>query len=475
MTPLTNKRTDEYGGSLENRMRIVFEVIDAIREKVGQDFVVGVKLPGDHFVPGGLTFEDNKEIARRIVDHGKIDYLGLSAGTYDSIYAGTPDMRFPLGAFEYLSAGTRQAVEERIPVIGVGRITDPVLAEKILANGSADLIGMARAAICDPELPIKAQEGRLEDIRHCIGCMQACIQRLFHGAPLRCVHNPAAGREKELGIGTLKPASQKKKVLVVGGGPAGLKAAEVAARRGHEVTLYERENVLGGQVNIATKVPTRKEFGEIIKYLVTQVEKLGVKVVLGTEVTEDRVLSDTFDSVVVATGATPLVPEFPGVDQDNVMTVWDVLKGSKEVGTRVLVVDGGESHWECCGTAEFLADQGKKVEIITPKPFVGMRVCFTSLSQFYQSVLTKGAILTPNEALKEVAGDTVMTFNVYSEKERRIEGVDTVVLAMGKVASNQLYRALKGKVKELHHIGDCYAPRLVDAAIREGEKVGRLL
>ncbi|MFX0199091.1 MAG: FAD-dependent oxidoreductase [Candidatus Hodarchaeota archaeon] len=472
MSPYTNKRTDEYGGSLENRLRFPLEVIDAIRETVGNDLALGIRLPGDELVPGGNNLDDMVEIAQRLEATGSVDYISVSLGFYEGIFALGMGMHVPLGFLNPYAARFKEAVD--LPIWVTLRINDPIQAEKILAEGQADLVGMCRALIADPELPNKARKGRLDEIRPCIACNQGCLGRAIKGKPITCVQNPAVGKEKE--IGTLDPAKTKKKVMVIGGGPGGMEAARMARLRGHEVVLYEKENDLGGQVNIATKVPIRKEFGGCTRYLIKQMEILGVKLNLGVEVTPEMIEQEAPDAVLVATGSTPSKPPLPGADQDNVLSVWDVLQEKVEVGEKVVVVDGGEAHWQCCGTAEYLADKGKKVEIITPLMVVGMELAATwDLTALYMRLRSKGVVLSPNTALKEISGKTVVALDIYANTERRIEGVDTVVLATGNQANNQLYRNLKGKVKELHVVGDCLAPRKAMDAIYEGYNVGRIL
>ncbi len=473
VSPFTNKRTDEYGGSPENRMRFSFEVIDAIRNKVGDDFALGIKMPGDDLVSGGNTLDDMKQIAQMLEETGKIDFIHVGSPFYHGMLTVGLGMQVPLGFLSPYAAGFKEAVE--LPVLNDMRINDPVLAEKILANGQGDMVGMTRALIADPELPNKAMTGKLEEIRYCIGCDQGCVGRVFgKSKTIACIQNALAGREKELG--SLEPAKQKKKVLVVGGGPAGMETARVARLRGHEVTLYERDKELGGQVNIAIKVPIRKEFGGITRYLVKQMELLGVKVNLGVEVTPELIEREKPDVVVVATGSRPPKSRLPGANQENVVNVRDVLQEKVKVGNKVIVVDGGEGHWQCCSVAEYLVELGKNVEIITPQLFVGMDLVTTmDLLPFYARVRSKGAVFSPNLALKEISGNDVIVIDIYAGTERRIEGVDTVVLADFSEADNRLYRALKGKVKELHAVGDCLAPRRAIDAISDGYAVGMIL
>jgi len=251
VSPYSNKRTDEYGGSLENRMRIVYEVMDAVRKSVGDEYMVGMQLNGDDLTPGGLGLEDFKEIASLIDQTGQIDYLVAKAGTYWAVNMVIPDMQHPLGLWVPFSSAFKE-VTEKAMIIAVGRINDPVFAEKVLADGHADMVAMTRAQIADPDLANKVREGRLEDIRPCLACNDGCWGRIYGGF-FCCTHNPAAGRERRLGNGTLLPAENKKKVMVIGGGPGGLKATEIAARRGHRVSLYEKRGELGGQVKIAVK------------------------------------------------------------------------------------------------------------------------------------------------------------------------------------------------------------------------------
>lgn len=484
LSPFSNKRTDQYGGSLENRMRFVLEVIEAIRRECGDDFVLGIRISGDEFAPGGLDQEDMKGIAQRLEATGKVNYISVSGGTYHSLAIPVPGMAIPLGSLVYLAAGVKEAVQN-IPVFTVARINDPIQAEKILADGYADMIGMTRANICDPELANKAKEGRIEDIRTCMACSEGCIQRLFAQRQATCVQNPAAGREEKWGSGTLKAAPKKKKVVVVGGGPAGMEAARVAALRGHEVVLYEKEPELGGQVLLAAKLPYRDEFGGSARFLSLQVNKLGVQVRLGTEATPELIQRERPDAVVVATGSEPLrtgftalrpdLPGLPGVEQGNVYAVHDVIRGTASIGQRVVLIDD-DGHHRSVGTGELLADMGKQVEILTRLPFVGMDIVLTDLSLLYQRLLEKGVILTPFTGVKEIRGNQVVAFPIYApQQERTIEGVDTVVLAMGNRACNELYRSLKGQVKELYAVGDCVAPRRIAMAIYEGHKIGRTI
>lgn len=472
MSPYTNQRTDEYGGSLENRMRFPLEVIDAVREAVGRDFIVGIRVPGDELVPGGLTLADMKGIAQRIEATGKIDYIHIGHAPWSPTFAVGFGMQVPLGFNSAYAAQFKEVVD--LPILNTFRINDPVQAEKILADGQGDLVGMVRALIADPELPNKAREGRLEEIRSCIACNQGCFGRLFEGKSLSCLQNPVVGLEKE--IGTLEPARVKKKVVIVGGGPAGMETARVAALRGHAVTLHEKAQELGGQVNIAVKAPIRSEFGGITRYLIKQMDMLGVTVNLGTEATPELVMREKPDVVIIATGSQPLRPPLPGGEQDNVLTARDVLQGKAVVGERVLVVDGGEAHWQCLSTAEYLAEQGKKVEIITPLPFVGMGVANTvDLPAYCRRAKSLGVVFTPDTALMAIAGDRAVVLDTHTYQERYIEGVDTVVLVTGNRAENRLYRDLKGKIPELYMVGDCLAPRKAIDAIYDGYVRGRMI
>lgn len=472
MSPSSNRRTDEYGGSMRNRLRFVFEVIDAIRERVGDDFVVGIRIPGDEMATGGNNSEDMKEIAQELEATGKIDYIHTGLSFYEGVFSVGFGMHLPLGFYTPYAAGFKEVVD--LPIINTFRINDPVQAEGILANGQADMVGMTRALIADPQLPNKAREGRLDEIRTCIACDQGCLGRIFKQKPMSCLQNAAVGLEKE--IGTLEPTTSKKKVLIAGGGPAGMEAARVARMRGHEVVLYEKEKELGGQVNIAARVAGRNEFEGCVRYLRKQMEILGVKVHLGVEVTRDLIEEVKPDAVVLATGSSPQKPPIPGADQANVVTEWDVLQEKVAVGQKVVVVDGGEAHWRCCSIAEHLAEQGKQVEIITPLMFVGMEAASTAdLGPYYFRVRTKGVEFTPSTAVKEISGTTVVALDIFANKERRIEGVDTVVLVTANRTNDELYRSLKGNVKELHAIGDCVAPRKAIDAIYEGYNLGRLL
>ena len=475
LSPATNFRTDEYGGSLENRMRFCLEVVQAVRQATGPDFTLGVRLNADEMHPrGGLTLEDAKQIAVRLESTGQLDFMDLSLGTFYNLFLVEGSMHTPLGYTVPLSSGIRSVV--RLPVFCTNRINDPHLAEKILADGQADMIGMVRALICDPELPNKAREDRSDDIRHCVADNQGCIARMGLGFSLGCIQNPAVGEEKSLGTGTLKGCDQPKNVVVIGAGPAGLEVARTAALRKHRVIVFEKNQEVGGQNIIAGKAAGRQELTGVTRWLFGQVTKLDVDLRLDTAASAETVLRLHPDAVVVATGSVPKSKPFPGeYEAPRVVTTWQVLNGEVETGPNVLMIDL-DGHHQATGTAELLADSGRKVHIITPTLFVG--AALGPLQDLYltrKRLAAKGVTFTPDIAVLEIQGTLVKGLNVYSNEMLDFDGYDTVVLAAGNQACDDLYFELKGRVKELYRIGDCVSPRKIDMAIVEGHRVGRLL
>ena len=482
-SPLFNKRTDKYGGSLEKRMTFAIEVLDAVRKSVGPDFVVGLRISADELIPGGNTINDYKVIAKKLEETGHIDYFNVSSGTYYTPYIFTPPMLLPHAFRAYLAAEIKRVVD--IPVFTVGRIKDPLLAEKILADGQADMVGMTRAQIADPELANKAKEGRLDDIRPCLGCNQGCISRLYNQRGVTCLGNPAAGREEWLGIGTIKSADKRKNVVIIGGGPAGMEAARVAAMRKHNVQLFEQKDQLGGQVNLLAKVPIRAEFADLIRWQIGQIEKLGVKIHLKTRIEADAIKALNPDVVIVATGSTPqrtgftealpLRAEMPGVEQENVFSVRDVLEEKVDVkGKNVLIIDNDAAH-EAYATADYIAEGGGKVQIVTRLYHAGMDLApVHDIILYYRRLFEKGVTFIPTHLVKEIKGNKATIYNVYAPtQERTLENIDIFVLAMGKDPNDALYKELKGTVPELYRIGDCVAPRRTQYAIWDGHMIGR--
>src|SRR5947209_6629913 len=365
LSPLYNKREDEYGGSFENRLRFAREVIDEVRRRAGDDWVVGVRISLTDFIPGALDIDDAIRVAQTLQADGQIAYVNVTAAGYHNILRAIEPSDVEDGYLVELTAQVKAAVG--LPVFTVGGIKDPELAEEILATGKADMVAMTRAQIADPEFANKVRDGREDELVHCIRGNQGCIGRVFKGLPIACTVNPGAGRERRFGPGTLARVESPSRWLVAGGGPAGMKAAVVLAERGHDVILAERNDRLGGQVNLILRTPGRDEFGWITRDLERQLARHGVDVRLGTEVTVDLVRELAPDGVVVATGAVPsrsgfssvnpLVEQLPGVDQGNVLTVWDVLLESRPVGKRVVVLDDDGTRM-AAGVTEVLLDRG---------------------------------------------------------------------------------------------------------------------
>ncbi|MDP2920413.1 MAG: FAD-dependent oxidoreductase [Dehalococcoidia bacterium] len=467
LSPTTNKREDEYGGDDEGRTRFAVEVTDAIRAMVGKDFVVGIRVSVDILSGGGYSAEDMKRMAAILVKKGNLDYMATGAGI--------PPTYFPLGSLMYHAAALKQVVD--IPVIGGGRVTDPLQAEQILNKYWCDMVFMNRALICDPELPNKAREGRLDEIRRCMGDSEGCWMRVSQDRNhqgVSCSYNPTVGKETIPGWLELIPAKVKKRVMVIGGGPAGLEMARVAKARGHDVSLWEKSDDLGGMVNIAAKAPSREDLLELPRYYKYQMKLLGVDVHLKTEVTPEMVLSENPDVVVVATGSVPLVPDdIEGVNQDNVITsVRDVLTGNAQVGQNVLIVDY-QRHIQGLSTADFLVQQGKNVQVVFPLAEPGPDMEGITQMALLRRLNSMGVKLIPHTVLRKIEGNTVYISEPMSEELTPIENIDTVILSYGGTENNSLYYALRGKVKELYNIGDSRGVRKVLWATNDGATLAR--
>ena len=475
LSEASNRRTDKYGGSFEKRMTFLYEITREVRAMLGPDLILGARFTDD-ILDYGIDLADLKQILPLLESTGLFDYFSVSAGTnydLDSAAHIIPSHYFQPGQFAGLAAEIKDSV--MLPVIGAGRINSPELAERLVSKGAMDLVGMARELIADPYLPKKAWEGRVSEIRPCIACNQSCKGHQAVGLPITCIYNPTAGREQAWG--DLEPAGTKKFVAIIGGGPAGMEAARVAALRGHHVTLFERSDKLGGQVNVACLAPGRQEFGGIARFLEGELERLGIGVRLNTEANVDVVLAEHPDCVIIATGSTPFLPPIPGAEGGNFTTAREVMEGRASTGQRIVVIDTQGLH-AGCDVANFLAERGKDVELVTGMPYVGQNIQAGVWRHLYQELLRKGVRLSPLTGVAEIGESTVSTFHTVhrdESTERVIEGVDTVVFASGGQADDNMLKALSGKVKELYAVGDCSQPRDVEAAVYDGHKVGRLV
>jgi mycofactocin system FadH/OYE family oxidoreductase 2 len=481
----TNRRTDGYGGSLENRARLLLEILVAVRAAIGPDRVLGVRLGGDERVEDGITLDEGVATAQLVDATGHVDYLNTSIGVATATLFLIPaSMRMPADYALHIPAAIRAAVG--VPVVGVGRFKHLAQAEQALDAGQADLIGVVRGQIADPDFAAKAAAGRADEIRTCLSCNQECVGRVGFNRWLGCVVNPVAGREA-----TPLPAPTRRplRVAVVGGGPAGLQAAVTAAERGHAVTLYERSGRLGGQVPIAASVPSRAEFLDLTRTLAADAGRLGVEIRTGVLVDAALLCAAAPDVVVLATGARPVRPSWAGtgragverVGVERVVDVRDVLEGRVDPSGAVLIYDELGFH-QATSVAELLADRGCAIEVATTGMIVGQDLAVTLDLELWTIKAEAAGVRQTTDVVVEAAvpeggaADRVRMILTHHPTGRRLERVvDWVVCAVHQRPEDTLWRALTDPPFPVHRIGDCLTPRRASAAIIEGRRVAMAL
>jgi 2,4-dienoyl-CoA reductase-like NADH-dependent reductase (Old Yellow Enzyme family) len=483
LSPLTNRRTDEYGGPAGNRARIVLEIAQAIRGRCGSDYPIGLKMAYDELVgESGLTPETAAENLRVLHAAGLFDYVSISSGNYHTIHHLIAPMTSELSGHYADHSALAKKVVGALPVMVTGGIKTLEMAAEIVASGKSDMVGMTRAFIADPELVTKARDGRGGEIRRCVGANQGCWRRLVSGQEITCSVNPIAGRERVWGAERIGRADKLRSVLVVGGGPAGMKAAEAAAQRGHRVTLVEKEPELGGQLRFAARLPHRASWWHLVEDLAGSLRRLGVDVRLGTEATPDTPGELGADTTIVAAGATyersgfsilrPDRDTIPGAESGHVLTPIEAITDLDACGDRVLVLDD-VGDYTPLGLAELIAQSGRSVRIVTILPAVGLKVMLatTDFPWTYPRLVAAGVHVLTQSTVDLIEPTTVTVADIWSGKTTRLPA-DSVVLAMGRRSEDTLYLSLRDRGVSVVRIGDCVAPREVDDATFEGVRSG---
>jgi len=484
-SPLTNKRDDKWGGSFENRVRFSVEICRRIRATCGDRFIIGMTISGAEPYPGGLTIGDKQEIIAHLDSRGLVDYFSCGTGSYLNQFSKI------VPSFHYgMFLGTDDAakfkeVVKHARVTAEARVKTPENAEKVIAEGKADMVSIVRGQIADPHLANKAKEGRPEDIRPCISCNQLCLGRRLRDYWVSCISNPSVARETQWDGDSTPPAAKPRHVLVVGGGPAGLEVARVAAARGHRVTLAEKAGELGGQFRLAAGQPERGEIGSLLHWYRGQLEKLQVQVKLRTEMNAADIKASGADAVVLCTGSNPSRDGFqrsfphmarlPGAEQGNVCTAHDVLEGKVTPGTRVLLLDDINGWWPASGTALHLAQQRHQVTVVTAAEKAGAALDLSMTGDTLRERFAKyGVEVLLATALSEWKGTTAKLINLYTGETEERE-FDSLVLATTNTPEDRLTKELAGAGVEVHAIGDTVAARSASMAFYEGRKLALAL
>ncbi|MDI3406017.1 oxidoreductase [Streptomyces cavernicola] len=477
LNPATNLRTDEYGGSWPNRLRFLREALTATREATGGELAVGVRISLGETHEGGLGEDDALRAVTELDGAGLLDYVSVTHGTSATLGGSdhiVPPMTMDPLCTTSLSRRVKEAVS--VPVIVAGRINQPQDAELVLERGDADAVGMTRALICDPEMPAYARRGDLDGIRACIACNQACIGHFHTGHPISCIQRPETGREQLYGI--LTPARRPRDVLVAGAGPAGLKAAVVASRRGHRVTVYDAGRRPGGQVLLAERLPGRAEFGGAVTNLLEEARRSSVRIKSGVTVDAELVREQAPDAVVLATGARPYRPPRLVTDGATVRDAWEVIGGGELPKGRVLVADW-RGDWVGVGVANLLAERGHKVVLATTGYQAGETLQQYTRDESLRRLMRHKVEVVPLVRLYGADDDTAYLQHVLTEEPVLVEGVTSVVLALGHEPvvqlADELAELAEGERPDVHLIGDCLAPRTVEEAVLEGMRIGHAL
>jgi len=469
LSPYMNKRSDKYGSSTQGRARFVAEIIQEIRRRVSESIAVGVRYNGADNIEGGATIDDAKAITPFFVNSGA-DFLSISAGVYGGYPLISPGIE-DAGCYVHLSETIKKIVD--IPVATAGKIKTPEFAEEVIRKGKADLVAIGRPLIADGQWAIKAKLDETARIRKCAYCNQYCLETLnelnLKGTlgSLKCMVNPEVGHEREF---KLIPTIWKKKVLVVGGGPAGLEAARVAASRGHSVTLYDKNSKLGGQLVLASSLPTKKDFKDVIKYFDNEIRKLGVRLILGTIVTGEIIRRIKPDVAVIATGATPLIPDIPGITSANVITAHDTLAQNVLLGNSIVIIGGGATG---LGVADFLATLGKTVVVLESSAKLATDTGRIEKFLLKRTLVEKGVKSFMSCNIRELGPRYVKI--TIEDKELVLRNIDNVVIAVGCASVRYLADEIQNSIKEVYVIGDAVRPRKAADAIYEGADIGRII
>jgi len=473
LSPLRNRRADAYGGSVDGRLKLPLDILASIRARVGRDFPIIMRISGDYLVEGGIDIRETQYMAPILAEAG-VDAFHVSAGIIpDLSHRIMPPTGSPLAINAGLAAAVKEVVD--VPVMVVGRINEPRLAEQVLRRGEADMVVMGRALLADPDFPNKAREGRYADIAPCIACGIGCVAARGRGLDMSCVINPSCGREDEL---VIRIAQTPRRVMVIGAGPAGMEAARIAAMRGHHVTLFEKEGKTGGQFNLAAMPPHKQELTRVIKYLTAQLEREGVEVQLETEVTPALVEKFAPDVAIVATGSEALVPPIPGIDGPRVVTALQVLAGEVPIlPGKVLIIGGGMIG---CETAEYMSKAGDNplvgetaVTLVEMADSIANDTSPENRVVLLERLRKQRVEVRVKTKVKEFFEDGVVV--EHGGQDETIAGVDRIVLCLGTKAVDRLSAELREKVGEVFTIGDSKKARSILEAIHEARDVARAI